>query len=153
MLVEFALVLPILVLLLFGIVEYGLGFNNLNNLRHGTREGARQAVVAVVDADSTCPLTGATANTTTHELVCLVKDRIGLDAERVRVKVAFPTTNEEGESILICSQYPLDSVTGIFSTLLDGRAMTTEVRMRIESLEEDFEAVAETPLTDWSWCG
>lgn len=154
-LVEFALILPILVMLLFGIVEYGLTFNNLNNLRQGTREGARQAVVANVDADTTCTITGATPNAATHALVCLLKDRIGLDPARLRVMIDFPTTNEEGESLVVCSQFPLDSVTGIFSSFLDGKVLTTEVQMRIESANEAFEAMAETPVTggSWSWCG
>lgn len=41
--VEFALVLPILVLLLFGIVQFGHLFNQWQQLEHATREGARWA--------------------------------------------------------------------------------------------------------------
>lgn len=154
-LVEFALILPVLVLLLFGIAEYGIAFNNLNSLRQGTREGARQAVVATVDTDSSCTLTGISPNTETRRLLCLIKDRIGLDPAKLRLKIEFPTANEEGESVLVCSQYPLNSVTGLFSSLLGGRIQTTEVLMRIESKDEDFQETAETPVAsnNWSFCG
>ena len=41
--VEFALVLPILVLLVFGIVEFSIGFNRQQALHAAAREGARVA--------------------------------------------------------------------------------------------------------------
>lgn len=44
-LVEFALVLPLLVLLLFGIMEFGWLFARNLDVRHGAREGARLAAV------------------------------------------------------------------------------------------------------------
>jgi Flp pilus assembly protein TadG len=44
-LVEFALVLPLLILLLFGMVEFGRGFNYWNDATHISAEGARFAVV------------------------------------------------------------------------------------------------------------
>ena len=155
MLVEFALILPVLALLLFGIAEFGIAFNNLNNLRQGTREGARQGVVATPDPDTSCPLAGVSPNTATRELMCTVKDRVGLDPSRLRVQISFPTTNAEGESMLVCTHYPLESITGMFSAILDGGVHTTEVLMRIETADEDYEAAAETPVggTTWDSCG
>jgi Flp pilus assembly protein TadG len=44
-LVEFALVLPLLILVLFGMVEFGRGFNYWNDATHISAEGARFAVV------------------------------------------------------------------------------------------------------------
>ena len=44
-LAEFALVLPALILLLFGMVEFGRGFNYWNDATHISAEGARFAVV------------------------------------------------------------------------------------------------------------
>src|SRR5256885_15728725 len=43
---EFALVLPILALLLFGIIQFGIVFNNYVTLTDATRAGARKAAVA-----------------------------------------------------------------------------------------------------------
>ena len=45
--VEFAIILPILVMLVFGIFEFGLAFNNYIALTHAAREGARLAAVAL----------------------------------------------------------------------------------------------------------
>ena len=44
-LAEFALVLPVLILMLFGMVEFGRGFNYWNDVTHISAEGARFAVV------------------------------------------------------------------------------------------------------------
>jgi Flp pilus assembly protein TadG len=47
--VEFALVLPLLMLLLFGIIEFGRAYNAKVTLTHAAREGAR--ALAVDDGD------------------------------------------------------------------------------------------------------
>jgi Flp pilus assembly protein TadG len=45
-LTEFALALPILALLLFAIIQFGIVFNNYVTLTDGTRAGARKGAVA-----------------------------------------------------------------------------------------------------------
>lgn len=152
--VEFALVLPFLMLLIFGMLELGLGLNNLSSLRHGTREAARQAVVADFGGDTSCPLTGISLSGESKELACLAKERIALDEGLTRVKVAFPTTNDAGEDILVCTQYPLDSITGFLTPVLQNRTLTTKVEMRIEDDDPNLSAFAETSLsgTNWSSC-
>jgi Flp pilus assembly protein TadG len=45
-LTEFALVLPVLVLILFGIIQFGIAFNNYIALTDAVRAGARKAAVA-----------------------------------------------------------------------------------------------------------
>jgi Flp pilus assembly protein TadG len=47
--VEFALVVPLLLLLLWGIVDIGRAFYTLNNLASAVREGARSAAVMATD--------------------------------------------------------------------------------------------------------
>jgi Flp pilus assembly protein TadG len=44
-LVEFAILAPLLILLVFGIIEFGWLFGQFNDVRHGVREGARFAAV------------------------------------------------------------------------------------------------------------
>jgi len=48
--VEFALLLPVLVMIVFGIFEFGIAYNNYIALTHAAREGAR---LAAVGKDST----------------------------------------------------------------------------------------------------
>lgn len=47
---EFALLLPLLLLLFFGIVQYGLMFFTYNNMSNAAREGARALAVGDVNA-------------------------------------------------------------------------------------------------------
>jgi len=50
-LVEYALVLPILLLLLLGIMEFGIAVFNYNSIANAAREGARYGIVHWRDAD------------------------------------------------------------------------------------------------------
>ena len=57
-LVEFAMVLPVFVLLLFGIIEFGRYFFVQHTLQFATREGTRLALVGGTLADANgnpCP--------------------------------------------------------------------------------------------------
>ena len=47
--VEFALVLPIYLMLVFGIFQFGIAFNNWIALTHAAREGVRLAAVGQYD--------------------------------------------------------------------------------------------------------
>jgi len=49
--VEFALILPILIILVFGIFEFGIAFNNYITITHAAREGARIAAVDLNNPD------------------------------------------------------------------------------------------------------
>jgi hypothetical protein len=150
-LVELALILPLLAGLLFGIIDFGFGLDNLSALRQGTREGARRAVVADFGTDASCPVTGASPNTATHQFVCLTKDRIGLDDGDVRVKLAFDPAYERENDLIVCTQYPVESITGMYDAALDGRVMTSRVVMRIEEVSADLTAMQETSLSGGSW--
>ncbi|OGD36176.1 hypothetical protein A2V94_03405 [Candidatus Atribacteria bacterium RBG_16_35_8] len=49
--VEFALVIPILIMLLFAILQFGLAFSRYVSLTHAAREGARLAAVGLYEED------------------------------------------------------------------------------------------------------
>jgi Flp pilus assembly protein TadG len=55
-LVEFALVLPLLSLLLFGIIQFGIVFNNYIDLTDAVRAGARKATVSRQTGDPSGPV-------------------------------------------------------------------------------------------------
>jgi hypothetical protein len=158
-LVEFAIVLPLVVLLLMGIIDFGFGLANLNSMRHGTREATRRAVVADVGTDSTCTTTGVLVSGDTKNLICQIKDKTGLDEEKLRVKILLDSDHVEGDALIICTQYPLESISGMYSTMLNGKTVNTEVQMRIEKTTDDGTAVVIAPAQeaapvggDWSWC-
>ena len=50
-LVEFALVLPILLLIVVGILEFGIAFRTFQVVTNAAREGARTAVLRTTDAE------------------------------------------------------------------------------------------------------
>ena len=52
-LAEFTLVLPVLILLVFGIIEFGLAFRTHQIVTNSAREGARTAVIPSTDSDDT----------------------------------------------------------------------------------------------------
>lgn len=57
--VEFALVVPLLLLLVLGILSYGVMLSFRQTLSQATTEGARAAAVTLVDADKTAQGTAA----------------------------------------------------------------------------------------------
>lgn len=147
--VEFALIVPVFLLLVMGVIDFGATFNDYNSVRQGVREGARQAVVADWDLD------GCTG-TASQKISCVTKSRIDLDSSRVRVKVQLEGTDEPGEQLTVCAMYRARSLTGMFGGLLDDRVLTSRITMRIEQIDDDAPVTtyAETPLTgeDWAWC-
>lgn len=58
--VEFALVLPLLAMLLFGVIQFGILFNNYLDLTDATRAGARKAAVSRNTSDPSGPAGVAT---------------------------------------------------------------------------------------------
>jgi hypothetical protein len=165
--VELAIVLPLFVLLVFGVVEFGIVYNNNITLRQGAREAARQGAVGNFGPSSTtgspCYLTGSTgASTDIKNLMCLAKNQIGLDATKLRVKVLSGNadfsgagTFTKGESIIVCAQIPLDNAAKIVSPLLGGATLRTKAAIRIETSYTNSETGGEETAPagkDWSWC-
>jgi hypothetical protein len=149
-LLEFALVVPIFVLLVMGTIDFGMTFNDYNSVRQGVREGARQVVVADWTAGS------CTSGTSVQRAACITKDRIGLDAARTRVRIDVVDSYEPGDPISVCAMYQARSVTGFFSAILDNKVLTSHITMRIEQIDDAAPVAdySEAPLSgeSWSWC-
>ena len=151
-LVEFAIVVPLLFGLLFGVIDFGITLSNLHSLRQGSREVARRAVVADVGTYTTCPIAGGDGlSADTKSLICMAKDKVGLDEAKTMVSVGFDASYTEGEALIICTQYPTESTSGFYGFMLNGRHLTTEVDMRVEKTGASIQSFAEPG--DWSWCG
>jgi hypothetical protein len=165
-LVELAIALPILMLILFGVVEFGVTYNDFISIRDGVRQGAREGAVGnfgpAASTGAPCHLTGAgTASDNIKRLMCLTKSEIGLDSTKVRVKVlsgapAFSGTGSfaKNDSLIVCAQYPVDAITGLIGQFIDGRALQTRTAFRIEKSDIVATAGEETPPSgrDWDWC-
>ena len=60
--VEFALLLPVLMMVLFGIIEFGFALYQQAVLTNASREGARLGIVQAVPAITTAQINGAIDN-------------------------------------------------------------------------------------------
>ncbi len=58
----------------------------------------------------------------------------------------------KGDALILCVQYPLNSTTGFFGLILDGRMVHAQVDMRIEKTTLDIQAFAEPGAGGWAWC-
>lgn len=162
-LVEFAIVLPILALFIFGIIDFGSSFNDWQSLRSAVRQDARLASVTGWGTTSSAEktacnpqsgyLSSAGANDATLYLVCNAK-RLADSMGDVRVAVLLPDNSgwAAGKTVRICAQAAVTSTTGITKPFLSGRAMTARVDLRIEQdlpTGATFTPASENPITSW----
>ncbi len=159
-----ALVAPMLFLLLFGIVEFGLVLNDVSSMRQGVRDAARQGAVLNFGSDSTCGATTLTGAPTADmiKLICLTKNQIGV-GDQVHIKIKFKDgalsadspNFVAGNGLVICAASPIKSKTGMFTPFLTGRNLTAKNVFRIEQDPATAETGGqETDPTgqNWSWC-
>jgi hypothetical protein len=147
--VEFALVVPVLVLMVMGIIDYGLFFSDRLAVKQGIREGARTAVVA------TNGICGG------GDLDCLaqdIKDTIGAVGGETFVHVDTLETPEsgpedgwaEGNELRVCAVVSEDGLTGF--TPMPER-IVDHLRMRIEhDTSRADHGQTGTPPGGWNWC-
>lgn len=118
-LAEFALILPIFLLLLLGMVDMGRGFNTYLGLQHAAREGAIWLATRGGDLDG-------------------MNDRIEDELNRIGVTIADVTMTrdpsksayEEGDLVTLKIEYPYDL---LFGAITDFSSLTirTEYTMRV----------------------
>ena len=149
--VEFALILPVLFLLVFGIVDYGLLFNNSLAQRQGIRESARQGVVRNFTT------TGCTSGTDLANLVCKTDKTVGAIAGTAYSKVVVPSGWAKGSPLKICSLVQTTGSTGLVPYPSDGW-LKQEVSMSIEAdtapLPTGGSSASDALPSgqDWTWC-
>lgn len=147
--VEFALVMPVLFLLLMGILNFGLWFNDSLQLRQGVREAARQAVVLVPFSGVGCGGTTGMAN-----VACGTKSQTVTTGGTASVRILTPGAGGwvRGNQLVVCAEVNSLNITGLVPLPAYIKSKTT---MSIESVPTP----APSPYTDdaspsgsWSWC-
>ena len=129
-LVEFALVFPLLALILFGTIEFAWAFSQQLDVRHGAREGARLAAVSYL------PTADADQPTAIGEAVCSRMER----TTGATVTIELVGANEPGlGTVVVTTSAPLQQLTGFLGFALDGvGSITSTGEMRLErALEWD----------------
>lgn len=137
-LVEFALTLPILMILIFGIIDFGMALRSYISLTNATREGARFAAVGNMAGAYPTDCDGST-NTTVVGRVCVAIEGLNLDDLQV-VSVSYPDGQEPGNQVVVSAQYtynyitPLGDIADFFSggTFPDMLSLSTSTDMRLE---------------------
>ncbi len=123
--VEFALILPVFLLILCGIIDFGWLFYNQLSLNNACREGARYAVVHTAeDADTQAIINHIEKTTTT------VFANDGVDITVEYTSPADPTSGD----IRVNLEADISFFTPVLSTILGKeKTITSTVIMKVES--------------------
>lgn len=113
-LVEFALVLPLLILLLFGVIDFGRVFHAYLTIDHAGREAARAVSIGkTVDAATSIAIDNGAS--------------IGLSGDNIHI-----TSAESGKNATIKITYPITFLTPVISGIVGEITLTDTTTMRVE---------------------
>jgi Flp pilus assembly protein TadG len=117
--VEFALVIPLLCVLVLGIVQMGIAFNHYLTITDAARVGARKAVVS--------RLGGSTVDDATQA----VKDAAGsLDTSKLEVTVTSTDWTEPGSEVVVTAKYPYE--VNLLGWVVASGNLTSTMKERLE---------------------
>lgn len=138
-LVEFAMVLPMVMILIFGVIDFGMALRSYITITNATREGGRFAALGnppgSYPADCTTP-----SNTTTIGRVCTGLEGLDLNSGLQSVTVTYPTGESPGAEVVVAADYtyeyitPLGAMVNFFSvgSFPDNIPLSTSTSMRLE---------------------
>ena len=146
--VEFALVGGLLVLIVFGILQYGLFFDDSLNANQGVRETARMSVVG-----KTSPGCGTT--TGWPDIACTVEKMIDRAPADTYVMVSAPDGWARGNLLEVCVMVRSRGTFGMLP-MPNGGVVRASGRM---SIEDDTTKPSGTGTAEavpsgqsWAWC-
>ena len=109
---EFALVLPVLALILFAVIQFGIVFNNYITLTDATRAGARKAAVSRQDANRNSDVVSAVRSSASD-----------LTPSKLSVPPPSSTWNS-GDDVTVTASYPY-SISLLGLVVKSGRISST----------------------------
>ena len=114
-LAEFAMVLPIFLILVFGIIDFGMGLRAYITVSQASREGARYAAVGNPAGTFTSGGSGqcnGSTSTSAVGRVCSAMD--GLQLSNIQsVSVTYPQGQLPGNSVRVQTQYRYQYITPV----------------------------------------
>jgi Flp pilus assembly protein TadG len=134
--VEFALVVPVLVLLVFGVVDFGWMINHDTMVNNASREGARLGALDPVTADITATVLQDSGtldpSKITVGITCLnppvLPSSIGTPCAGT-----FPQNATSGGTVIVTVNYRHSWITPVGSTIMPGgMTLSRTSEMRIE---------------------
>ena len=109
---EFALVLPVLALILFAVIQFGIVFNNYVTLTDATRAGARRAAVSRDDPNRDSVVMDAIRSSAT-------------DLDSSKLSVPPPSSSwDPGSDVTVTASYPY-SISLLGLVVKSGRLSST----------------------------
>jgi Flp pilus assembly protein TadG len=118
-LAEFALTVPLLLVLLLGIFQFGVAFNNYVTLTDAVRAGARKAVVS--------RLSGDPAGACRDEILAAADN---LDQSKLEPTISCLSSWSSGSDVTVHADYPFD-ISLLGWVVVSGRLNST-VKERVE---------------------
>ena len=115
--VEFALVIPILCVVLFGVIQFGILYKNYVTLTDATRVGARKAATSRHESDPVAVTVAKVKGSAS-----------GLDPAKITVTVVSAASPwEHGDDVTVTAKYPYNvSLLGFVVASGDLESKTTE---------------------------
>lgn len=122
-LVEFCLMMPMFLILVFGIIDFGMGLRAYITVAQATREGARYASIGSAAGTFTSGGSGECNGSTTTTVVgrvCGTMNGLSL-AHLTNVSVTYPNGNAPGQPVHVSASYsyyyitPLSRLVSFFS--------------------------------------
>lgn len=127
---EFALVVPVLALLVFGMIDYGLYFTDSLGARDGARVAARQGVVKAFPTDACGDLT-TSGDDDLKQLACLAVEQSSPVGGIAYAHITGPATWDRGGDLIVCVAIKVTGVTG-YVPMPNDHTVRTVIHMRIE---------------------
>ncbi len=146
--VEFAIVVPLLILLLCGIIDFGLIFGGDMTLQSGVASSARAISLDQTQYSGSATCTGG-PTAATADVVCNVVASLGplegLNSNNLSVGICFvapgatpscsgasATGTSVADDVEVCAQAPMQSTTGLTSIFVSGTKVSTSGRQLME---------------------
>jgi len=115
---EFALVLPVLALILFAVLQFGIVFNNYVTLTDAARAGARRAAVSRQDPNRDSAVITAVKNSAS-------------DLDQSKLSVPPPSSTwDPGSDVTVTASYPYSI--SLLGLVVKSGSLTTKTTERVE---------------------
>lgn len=118
-LVEFAIIVPVIVMMIMGIIEFGLMFNSYLTINNSSREGARYAAVGGTDAEIVDKIISTAPNLdSTHISISIIPDE---------------NSRSRGDTVTVYVTYDYQVFIPLMSTIINNVvALDAQTSMRVE---------------------
>lgn len=118
---EFALVAPLLLVLVLGAIQFGYVFNTWVTLTDAARAGARKAIVARFNG-----------GTTTQASQAVYDSASSLDSSKLAVSVTDDQWNTPGSQVTVTASYPYRIDVPLLGLAIMAGSLTATAKERLE---------------------